>query len=79
VAEYPLTPPGAMTVMTTLGNTIGVAITLPFVSELRSIGWQARLYPYYLYHNADIQVPVGIQFLPAVGILLMVPFCPGES
>jgi len=52
---------GSMTVLVTTGNTIGVGVTLPFVNEVRSIGWM---------------VPVGIQLLPAVGIFLMVPFCP---
>lgn len=52
---------GSMTVLVTLGNTIGASVAIPFVNEERSLGWM---------------IPVAIQFLPAVGIFAMVPFCP---
>lgn len=70
-----------MTVLVTLGNTIGVAMTLPFVNETRPLGWLVSCSSrgsglIYTPSHADSQIPVSIQFLPALGIILMVPFCP---
>jgi len=52
---------GSMTVLVTVGNTIGVGMSLPFATEMGRIGWI---------------IPTAIQLLPALGILAMVPFCP---
>jgi SP family sugar:H+ symporter-like MFS transporter len=38
---------GSMTVLVTLGNTLGVAMTLPFVNETRSIGWMVSTFPMF--------------------------------
>lgn len=53
---------GSMTVLVTVGNVIGVSVAVPFVTETRRLGWI---------------IPVAIQFIPAIGIIAMVPFCPG--
>ena len=46
-----------------LGNIWGGGMSRAYATELSSKGWQ---------------VPVGVQFIPAVLILVLVPFCVGR-
>ncbi|WVQ68314.1 uncharacterized protein L199_006521 [Kwoniella botswanensis] len=52
---------GTMTVLVTVGNLWGAGMSRIFATETRKIGWI---------------IPVAIQFVPAAGILLLVPFTP---
>ncbi|WVF72551.1 hypothetical protein IAT40_007368 [Kwoniella sp. CBS 6097] len=52
---------GTMTVLVTLGNLWGAGMSRIYATETRKIGWI---------------IPVAIQFIPAVGILALVPFTP---
>nr|XP_018265101.1 uncharacterized protein I303_03284 [Kwoniella dejecticola CBS 10117]OBR87259.1 hypothetical protein I303_03284 [Kwoniella dejecticola CBS 10117] len=52
---------GTMTVLVTVGNLWGAGMSRIFATETRRIGWI---------------IPVAIQFLPALGILVLVPFTP---
>jgi hypothetical protein len=74
---------GTMTVIATIGNVIGVGVSVPYTQELRRIGWIVSLLNAPLrYHqdmSTDRKVPVAIQFIPAIGIIGMVPFCPGKT
>lgn len=54
---------GIMNCIVALGNLWGAGMGRAFATEQRRIGWQ---------------IPVAVQFIPAVAILIMVPFCPGE-
>lgn len=54
---------GIMNCIVALGNLWGAGMGRAFATEQRDIGWM---------------VPVGVQFIPAVAMLIMVPFCPGE-
>jgi len=55
---------GAMVVIVTIGNLWGALMGRAYAHEPRKIG--------YL-------VPVGVQFIPALMILVLVPFCVGKS
>lgn len=55
---------GSMTVLVTGGNLWGAGMSRAFATEQGKIGWI---------------VPVAIQLLPALMILAMVPFTPGQS
>jgi hypothetical protein len=71
---------GTMTVIATIGNVIGVGVSVPYTQEVRRIGWivSCRMVirkPAIL----TLKVPVAIQFIPAIGIFATVPFCPGMS
>ena len=55
---------GSMTVLVTGGNLWGAGMSRAFATEEGRIGWI---------------VPVAIQLLPALMILAMVPFTPGQS
>ena len=52
-----------MNCIVALGNLWGAGMGRAFATEQRDIGWM---------------VPVGVQFIPAVAMLVMVPFCPGK-
>ena len=54
---------GSMTVLVTGGNLWGAGMSRAFATEQGKIGWI---------------VPVAIQLLPALMILAMVPFTPGQ-
>lgn len=54
---------GIMNCVVALGNLWGAGMGRAFATETRRIGWQ---------------IPVAVQFIPAVAIFVMVPFCPGE-
>jgi hypothetical protein len=34
---------GSMTVLVTLGNTIGASVALPYINETRSLGWMVSV------------------------------------
>ncbi|WVW80523.1 hypothetical protein I302_102508 [Kwoniella bestiolae CBS 10118] len=55
---------GTMTVLVTAGNLWGAGMSRAFATETRKIGWI---------------IPVATQFVPAVGMLLLVPFTPGRT
>jgi hypothetical protein len=40
---------GSMTVLVTLGNTIGASVALPYINETRSLGWMVSMpaLPYF--------------------------------
>jgi MFS transporter, SP family, sugar:H+ symporter len=53
---------GSIMCINTMGNLWGAGMSRAYATETSKIGWL---------------VPVGVQLIPAVGILLMVPFTPG--
>lgn len=65
--------------LTEVHSTIGASVAIPFVNEERSLGWMVGTSLPRQSGIADDQIPVAIQFLPAVGIFTMVPFSPGNS
>lgn len=65
--------------LTAVHSTIGASVAIPFVNEERSLGWMVNPSHSRQGGMADDQIPVAIQFLPAVGIFTMVPFSPGKS
>lgn len=71
---------GTMTVIATIGNVIGVGVSVPYTQELRKIGWIVSLTTggTSRVQGTDAKVPVAIQFIPAIGIIATVPFCPGK-
>lgn len=55
---------GAIVVIVSVGNLWGALMGRAYATETRKLGWL---------------IPVGVQFIPAVLILVLVPFCIGES
>lgn len=54
---------GSITVLVALGNLWGAGMSRAYIHEQRDIGWL---------------VPCGVQLLPAVLMLILVPFTPGR-
>lgn len=52
-----------MNCVVALGNLWGAGMGRAFATEQSDIGWR---------------VPVAVQFIPAIAMLIMVPFCPGK-
>jgi MFS family permease len=52
---------GTLTVLVSLGNTWGVGMSRAFANETRRVGWI---------------IPVAVQFIPALGMFVFVPFTP---
>jgi len=54
---------GSIMIVTSIGNLWGTVMSRAYVNETRPVGWL---------------VPVGVQSIPAVAMLVTIPFCVGE-